>query len=298
MMRTIKIKRLLCSFLLIIAGYGSFAQETIAYNVMYEFRYVRDLANKSNPYVQNMILTIGQHTSRYISERDYKEYNKYMAKKKLQAQRPAQAMPATAAPAASAKPVYGGYPLKVVRSGAAILEEIMKDQARHTMETIGLMNIKANVVETPLPAFNWVLKPEKKTIDKYTCQKAVGNYAGRVYEVWFTTELPYHDGPWKLSGLPGLILEGHDANNEIAFSFKGITPNNDGEAKVVSFYKEFPVVKTNLKSYHRVMQAYAEDPEAVITAAFPDPRIMVTCIDGSGTKQAIKVKKYNPIEKD
>jgi GLPGLI family protein len=297
MIRKIKIKRLLFSFLLIAAGYISFAQETISYNVVYEFRYVRDLANKSNVYISNMVLTLGQSTSRYILERDFKDNNKSIARKKQQAQQPTQSVPATP-PAASTKVVYGAYPLKINRSGAAILEEIMKDQARHTMETIGLMNIKANVVESALPTFNWVLKPEKKTIDKYTCQKAVGNYAGRVYEAWFTPQLPYHDGPWKLHGLPGLILEAHDTNNEISFSFKGITPNNDQEAKVVSFYKVFPVVKANIKSYHRNMQAYAEDPEAVIAAAFPEVRIMTYCVDGSGAKQVIKVKKYNPIEKD
>jgi len=285
---------LLFCFLLITTGYISFAQETITYDVVYEFRYVRDLANKSNPYVSNMVLTLGQSTSRYISERDYKEINRAFASKKPKAQQPTQARPATAATAT--RVVAGGLPLFVNRSGVAMQEEVMKDQVRHTIETIGLINLKANIVETPLPVINWVLQPEKKKIDKYTCQKATGNYAGRVYEVWFTPDLPYHDGPWKLNGLPGLILEAHDANNEIVFSFKGITRNEDREAKVVSYYKNFPVVKTNSKTYKRTMQAFAEDPEAVITSAFPEARIMIACVDGSGTKQAIKVKKYNPIE--
>ncbi|OQP59839.1 GLPGLI family protein [Niastella populi] len=297
MIRKIKIKRLLFIFLYITASNFSFGQEKISYNVVYEFRYVRDLANKKNPYVSNMVLTLGQSTSRYISEKDYKENNKAIARKKQQAQQQTQAMP-TKAPAASTKVQYGGVPLKVNRSGVAMQEEVMKDQARHTMETIGLINIKANIVESPLPAINWMLKPEKKNIDKYTCQKAVGNYAGREYEAWFTPELPYHDGPWKLNGLPGLILEARDATNEVAFSFKGIIRNDDTEAKVVSFLKNYPAVKTNLKSYHRTMQAFIEDPEAVITAAFPEARIMISCVDGSGTKQVIKVKKYNPIEKD
>jgi len=288
-----KIKRLLCSFLLITAGTISFAQETISYNVVYEFRYERDLVNKSNPYVSNMVLSLGQNSSRYISERDYNENNKYIASKKQQT----QAMPAKAAATAN-KASSGGFPLNATRSGVARQEEVMKDQARHTMETIGLINLKANIVETTLPAMNWVLKPEKKTIDKYTCQKAVGNYAGRVYEVWFTPELPYHDGPWKLNGLPGLILEAHDTNKEIVFSFKGITRNDDKEANVVSFFKNYSCVKSNLKSYNRTIQAFTEDPEAVITAAFPEARIVIMCVDGSGTRQVIKVKKYNPIEKE
>jgi len=292
-----KIKRLQCCFFLLTAGTISFAQETISYNVVYTFRYVRDLENKNNPYVSNMVLTLGQNTSRYISETDYNDHNKFIGRNKQQTKEQTEAAPAKAA-ATATKVLAGGVPLKINRYGVVRQEEVLKDQARHTMETIGLINLKANIVETTLPAINWVLKPEKKTISTYTCQKAVGNYAGRVYEAWFTPELPYHDGPWKLHGLPGLILEAHDTNNEIVFSFKGITRNDDKEATVVSFFKNYPRVKNNSKSYHRLMQAYAEDPEAVLTAAFPEARIGITCIDGSGTRQVIKVKKYNPIEKD
>lgn len=66
------------------------------------------------------------------------------------------------------------------------------------------------LVEDRNEVINWDISVETKSIGDYTCIKAVGKYRGRAYKVWFTTEIPYSFGPWKLSGLPGLILEAED----------------------------------------------------------------------------------------
>ncbi|MVO10049.1 GLPGLI family protein [Flavobacterium sp. TP390] len=66
---------------------------------------------------------------------------------------------------------------------------------------------------------------EYKTILNFTCQKAITEIYGREFTVWFTTEIPVNDGPWKLYGLPGLILEAHSADkfhNFYATSIKKI----------------------------------------------------------------------------
>lgn len=67
---------------------------------------------------------------------------------------------------------------------------------------------------------------EYKTILTFKCQKAITKLYGREFTVWFTTEIPVNDGPWKLYGLPGLILEAHSADNFHNFyatSIKNIT---------------------------------------------------------------------------
>ncbi|WP_121666485.1 GLPGLI family protein [Mesonia aquimarina] len=56
----------------------------------------------------------------------------------------------------------------------------------------------------------WTIYEEHKEILGYKVQKAVAYFRGRKYIIWFTKEIPYSYGPWKLFGLPGVILESYD----------------------------------------------------------------------------------------
>ena len=53
---------------------------------------------------------------------------------------------------------------------------------------------------------NWTLQTEYDTICGHSCQKATGRYGGRLWTVWFAGSLPTRWGPWRLNGLPGLIM--------------------------------------------------------------------------------------------
>jgi GLPGLI family protein len=53
-----------------------------------------------------------------------------------------------------------------------------------------------------------IITSEKvKEIAGYYCQKAITKFRGRVYEAYYTTDVPIPNGPYKFQGLPGLILE-------------------------------------------------------------------------------------------
>ena len=52
----------------------------------------------------------------------------------------------------------------------------------------------------------WTLLAEWDTICGHPCQKAEGEYGGRTWTAWFAERLPSRFGPWRLGGLPGLIL--------------------------------------------------------------------------------------------
>ena len=72
------------------------------------------------------------------------------------------------------------------------------------------------------PKINWKLEKESKQIGTLLAYKATGQFRGRNYTAWYTLDIPLPFGPWKLQGLPGLILEAYDEHKEMYIYFKNI----------------------------------------------------------------------------
>lgn len=284
--------RIVLGTLILLTCNAAFAQETIVLNVVYEFRYVRDLDNKDMPYISNMVLSLGKQSSRYCTEKLYNENDKNA---ELRRQKQQQAQATSARPLTAAA---GGPLLIVGKYGAIINEEVLKDVRNQKLITNAHLGIKTYTIESAMPKINWAIHDEKKTIGKYSCQKAVGSYGGRTYVAWFAPDLPFADGPWKLSGLPGLILEAQDTKNEVFFSFKELSKNSDAEETTKSFLASDFSIKTNLKGYNRAKAAFETDPESVMSAQAPNATVAVMNIDDPMTQHAARVKKYNPLEYD
>ncbi|MDD3701909.1 MAG: GLPGLI family protein [Bacteroidales bacterium] len=70
--------------------------------------------------------------------------------------------------------------------------------------------------------FDWKILPDTKKYLNYSCQKATTTFRGRTYEAWFTYEIPLSEGPYKFTGLPGLILQIQDTKNHYVFDCIGI----------------------------------------------------------------------------
>lgn len=64
----------------------------------------------------------------------------------------------------------------------------------------------------------WILNNEEKDIEGLKCQKATIDKYGRTFVAWFTKSIPIQDGPYKFSGLPGLIVEIYDINKDYHFT--------------------------------------------------------------------------------
>ncbi len=76
----------------------------------------------------------------------------------------------------------------------------------------------------------WELTDSTKEYLGYLCTQAVTNYRGRTWIAWFTPDIPISEGPWKLCGLPGLILEAQDLSK--TYTFRAISLRTEGLANV------------------------------------------------------------------
>lgn len=79
---------------------------------------------------------------------------------------------------------------------------------------------------------DWIIAEDTMTIGNFKCKKATGKFRGRDYIVWFTEDIPLPYGPWKLYGLPGLIIEAYDDKNEFSAKVKSISIDNNTKNEI------------------------------------------------------------------
>ena len=80
--------------------------------------------------------------------------------------------------------------------------------------------------------FDWQLVEGDSIVCGYPCHKAQTTFRGRTWTAWYTLDLAYNDGPWKLCGLPGLILHGQDSTRQFIFDCTSI---EKGDGHTFSF---------------------------------------------------------------
>ncbi|MGG5209189.1 GLPGLI family protein [Chryseobacterium sp. MIQD13] len=66
-------------------------------------------------------------------------------------------------------------------------------------------------------SLKWEITDVKEKQNGYPAQKAITSFGGRVWTAWFTKDISISDGPYKFSGLPGLIVKLEDENGDYKF---------------------------------------------------------------------------------
>lgn len=135
---------------------------------------------------------------------------------------------------------------------------------------------------------SWSLLKEFKTIGKYKCQKAVAKKYGRTWIAWFAKDIPFPFGPYKFSGLPGLILEISDEKRDYIYTmysfrkrpYTCLSANMYKNAKLVDKGKVFDFKRKSMQDINKFKQ-FVDDPEIIRTVAREAPKM---------------AKAYNPIE--
>lgn len=112
--------------------------------------------------------------------------------------------------------------------------------------------------EEEMPTLQWELSDSTINVLGYECQEARCNFRGREWCAYFTEDIPVMDGPWKLSGLPGLIMKASDRNGEYNFECIGIKSKGQ---RPITLYK-VPYNKTDRKGFYSAKNRYDLNPYA------------------------------------
>jgi len=111
----------------------------------------------------------------------------------------------------------------------------------------GMEKDKLYMIEESFPKIDWTITSDTTKVSNYVCYKATTHFRGRDYTAWFTPEIVSNFGPWKLHGLPGLILIAYDSKKEVLFTAEKIQTVNE------------PVVKMETKGFNRVTRQEYKD---------------------------------------
>jgi len=209
--------------------------------VHYQFTHVMDTTNRSHPYTENMVLFVGKSASAY------KSYDGLVADgqfKKAYAAAGPDGQSGINRHTEGSRTQYYQYP---------------GQQQLLTKETLGFNEY---LIRGRIPAIDWKIGADTATFGGLHCQKATCHFGGRDYTVWFCPDLPVHTGPWKLNGLPGVIVDAADSKNEVVFRFNGV------EKTVPSQLKGQPVaVNTNEKDLPPILRDLDDDPTLILPPA-------------------------------
>ncbi len=107
------------------------------------------------------------------------------------------------------------------------------------------LNQRSHYFADTLFPMEWTTTEEHKMIGGIPCLKAVTRFKGRGYTAWYAPTITIAEGPWKLGGLPGLILEAYDDDDNWHMTFVSTNSEHDFddsyfESKITKGIEGFP----------------------------------------------------------
>lgn len=172
-----------------------------------------------------------------------------------------------------------------IRRGASTTT-IFKNYPEGKITTIDRIPMSSYIYEEEIPEPHWNLSSDTLTVCGYSCQKATTTLFGRNYTAWYAPEIPISNGPWKFSGLPGLILRVEDDKKHYTFECISIEKMTHSEPIYIPISNSR--FKTTKQRFLQAQKKYFENPSAAIA----NSNLVKSPLPASATK----ARPYNPIE--
>jgi GLPGLI family protein len=137
---------------------------------------------------------------------------------------------------------------------------------------------------------NWKLVNETKVINTINCKKAEVTFKGRNWIAWYTPEIPLPYGPYKFSGLPGLIVRITDDKGDYDFELVKSVSDSQLKGKLIKIKKTryTEAIETTQPKLRQALKN-AQANEAAILASYG-----TTIIKGQEmSKQREKLREEN-----
>ncbi len=178
-----------------------------------------------------------------------------------------------------------GFDMTKLPKGGALSWEFYKNypEAGRTLllDKVGADDYQCEEkTETP----DWQMVPDStREVLGYQCQLATARFKGRQWSAWYTEDIPLDEGPWKLRGLPGLVLSAYDAQRQYIFEGAGLEQvSTDEQVTLIKQKRE----KISQKDLRKLRDRY--DPSAAL-AAKGIKIVSVKNADGSAGKLPNKI---------
>lgn len=198
--------------------------------------------------------------------------------------------------------VLRSYQLREQRNAFFFDQTIYQNTPKGKMTTQGAITPNLYHYEEERYPVKWAMVEGEDTICGYACRVAEGKYGGRTWIVKYAPEIPSQNGPWKLTGLPGLILEATDIEGIHHFSAIAF---RKGSADITPLSDEGRIT-TSREKFIRAKNKFEEDPignlppesigEMEIRKLGDNPSESTILVNGMPLR--LRVHPYVPLEKE
>ncbi len=129
------------------------------------------------------------------------------------------------------------------------------------------------VVKDSVNRLNWeIVADSTQTIGGHPCVMARCDLCGWPIKAWYATDVPVSCGPWRLWGLPGLIMKAYTDDGQIDIQMTSLSPVADGpqepdisKSKIISRDKYVALSLANAKKLARTFNSL-QDRDGMMNA--------------------------------
>ena len=147
--------------------------------------------------------------------------------------------------------------------------------------------LKEYAYEEPLPQMEWSMTPGDTIVAGVKCKKALTHFRGRDYVAWYAPEVPIPDGPYKFTGLPGLIFCLYDTAGQYSFTLGSLSAVSEEDPVPIYRRTDYPEeTRSHILQMHK---NFCADPARGLMS-------MRGVTIPEETLKSIKPLPFNPIE--